>query len=108
MNSSQLRDQVLYTRGRDSYVIRLSEKVYVFSWAGKGKSRFSADSWSFLKFGYFECAEDYPGLPEVLRHIDDDVKALTPENQRQYLCTFVSAEEVKEAWKDFKKRYELC
>ncbi len=102
-----LYDQVLYTHGKGSYVIRLAEKVYVFAWIGEGNSHFSADPWSFLKFGYFSEAEDYSDLPDVLVQIDKDVKKLTPENQWQYLCSLVTATKVKKAWEEFVRNYDI-
>ena len=100
-----MRDQVLYAHGGGSYVIRLAEEVYAFTSPGEGNSHFSIDPWSFLKFGYFTEADDVPELPDILRKIDKDVKTLTPENKWQYLCSGLTAEQVKEAWEAFKRKY---
>ena len=105
MIGSRLYDQVLYAHGGGSYVIRLAEKVYAFTSPGEGNSHFSIDPWSFLKFGYFTEADDVPELPDILRKIDKDVKALTPENKWQYLCSGLTADQVKEAWEVFKRKY---
>ena len=107
MSENRLYDQELYTHCKGTYVIRLAEKVYVFAGIGEDKSHFSFDPWSFLKFGYFSEAEDFTDLPDVLRKIDKDVKKLTPENRWQYLCTRVTAEEVKKAWEEFVRTYDI-
>lgn len=100
-------DQVIAARGEGRYVIRLAEGVYVFVGAGEENCQFSADPWSFLKFGYYTEPGDYSGIPHSIRHIDTDVSALTQENKWQYLCTFLSADDVKKAWEDFKQRYDI-
>ena len=107
MTGNRLYDQVLYTHGEGSYIIRLAEKVYVFAWIGEGNSQFSIDPWSFLKFGYFYDVEDCPDLPAVLAKIDQDVKALNHENKLEYLCSLVTAEEVKKAWEEFVRKYDI-
>ena len=107
MSENRLYDQVLYAHGKGAYVIRLAEKVYVFAWPWEGNSHFSVHPWSFLKFGYFYQVEDYSDLPAVLAKIDKDVKMLTPENKLEYLCSIVTAEEVKTAWEAFKQKYGI-
>lgn len=108
MDCSQIYDRVLATHGEGTFVIKLSDGVYVFSSGiyNQSRSHFSFDPWSFYKFGYFEAAEDFTYLEDTLKHIDRDVKALTPENKWRYLCSLVTAEEVKAAWEEFKKKLD--